>query len=83
LETIPEIVVEVRSKNDTLAEVQSKIGEYLEAGVREVWAIDRTAKTIAVHSIDGNVRMLRVGDTLTSGLLPAFSMSLNDYYAGV
>jgi Uma2 family endonuclease len=83
LETIPEIVVEVRSKNDTPAEVQSKIGEYLEAGVREVWAIDRTAKTIAVHSIDGNVRMLRVGDTLTCGLLPALSMSLNEYYAGV
>src|SRR5690349_251333 len=34
LETIPELVVEVRSKNDTVPELREKIDEYLEAGVR-------------------------------------------------
>ena len=37
LETIPDLVAEVRSKNDTMAELERKAGEYLaaenEAGV--------------------------------------------------
>ena len=32
LETIPELVVEVRSKNDTLAELGRKAADYLRAG---------------------------------------------------
>ena len=40
LETIPEIVVEIRSKNDTNPEVDSKTAEYHRAGVVEVWVID-------------------------------------------
>ena len=37
LETIPELIVEVRSKNDSIAEMRSEGGMYLKAGVSIVW----------------------------------------------
>jgi Uma2 family endonuclease len=36
LETIPDLIVKVRSKNDTLAELERKAGEYLAAGAKLV-----------------------------------------------
>ena len=43
LETIPDLVVEVRSKNDTLPAVQRKVDDYLTAGVKVVWVVDPAA----------------------------------------
>src|SRR5439155_6855587 len=34
LETIPDLVVEVRSKNDTLPEVEKKVNDYIKAGIK-------------------------------------------------
>lgn len=39
--TIPDLVVEIRSPNDTLAELERKAQLYLHAGVRVVWVLDR------------------------------------------
>lgn len=82
LETIPEIVVEVRSKNDTRPEILDKCDEYHRAGVREVWVIDPDARTLAVHAADGSVRVIREADVVTSELLPGFSMSAAALFAG-
>jgi Uma2 family endonuclease len=74
LETIPEIVVEVRSKNDSRREILDKCDEYHRAGVREVWVIDPDARTLAAHAADGSVRVIREADAVTSELLPGFSV---------
>lgn len=47
--TIPDLVVEVRSKNDTLAEVQQKVSDYLKAGVKTVLVVDSDAKAVTRH----------------------------------
>lgn len=74
LETIPEIVAEVRSKNDSRADMLEKAEIYLAAGVKLVWIIDRDAGTIAAHDAIGNVVMHRSGDSLTTPLLPGFNL---------
>jgi Uma2 family endonuclease len=82
LETIPEIVVEVRSKNDTRPEVLDKCDEYHRAGVQEVWVIDPDVRTLAAHALDGSVRVLRETDTLTSDLLPGFAVPVAALFVG-
>jgi Uma2 family endonuclease len=49
LETIPDLVVEVRSKDNTMAELKRKAALYLKAGVRVVWLIDPFARNALIY----------------------------------
>ena len=80
LETIPKLVVEIRSKNDTMTEIESKVGEYHAAGVVEVWVLDPDVQTIAKHAT-GGVVVLGAGEALTSDLLPGFAVSVALFFA--
>lgn len=82
LETIPELVVEVRSPNDTGPEVVAKCDEYFAAGVRVVWVLDPAARTVAARNADGSVQIFRDADTLTCGLLPGFAVPVANLFAG-
>jgi Uma2 family endonuclease len=82
LETIPEVVVEIRSKNDTKREIQKKADAYFRAGVKEVWVLDSDAKIVAVNRADGNVQVFRGAETLVSVLLPGFMVPLAAIFAG-
>jgi len=74
LETIPEIVVEIRSKNDTTPEVLAKRDEYFGAGVRVVWVLDPDDRTVTVHAPPAVPVEFGPSDTLTSLLLPGFAV---------
>ena len=52
LETIPNLAIEIRSKNDSLAELKDKAANYLEAGVDVVWVIDAIANNAIVYRRD-------------------------------
>lgn len=52
LETIPDLIVEVASKNDTAAYLERKANDYLRAGVRVVWIADPQTKTLTEHRRD-------------------------------
>jgi Uma2 family endonuclease len=52
LETIPDLIVEIRSKDDTVAELNRKAADYLQAGVRVVWLIDPIVNNAIVHRTD-------------------------------
>jgi Uma2 family endonuclease len=52
LETIPDLVVEIRSKDDTVAELNRKTADYLKAGARLVWLIDPIVHHAIVHRPD-------------------------------
>jgi Uma2 family endonuclease len=82
LETIPELVVEVRNPNDTGPEVVAKCDEYFAAGVQVVWVLDPAARTVAARNADGSVQIFRDADTLTCGLLPGFSVPVASLFAG-
>jgi Uma2 family endonuclease len=82
LETIPELVVEVRSRNDTSTEIVGKNEEYFQARVRVVWVIDPATRTVAAHHADGSVQLFRDADTLTCTLLPGFSVPVASLFVG-
>jgi Uma2 family endonuclease len=46
LETIPDLVVEVMSKNDSWEAVRKKVEDYLKAGVRVVWVANPKTRTV-------------------------------------
>jgi Uma2 family endonuclease len=75
LDTIPELVVEVVSKNDTGPEVRDKVAEYLAAGVRMVWKLEPDAQTVTVHRPDQPDEVFGPADTLACpDLLPGFAV---------
>ena len=45
----PDLAVEVVSPNDTMAEVEDKVDEYLAAGAKLVWVVNPRRKTVTVH----------------------------------
>lgn len=81
LETIPELVVEVRSKNDTDPEVESKVGDYLKVGVVLIWVADPATRTVAVYRPGMPTTTLTVTDTLTAApIIPGFALALSDLF---
>jgi Uma2 family endonuclease len=81
LETIPEIIVEVRSKNDSTNEVRAKKDEYFDAGVQLVWVLDPGDRTVAAHERGQSVQMFGENDTLTTPLLPGFAVPISNLFA--
>jgi Uma2 family endonuclease len=79
LETIPDLVVEVRSKNDTMAELERKAGEYLVAGAKLVWVIDPIRSVAVVYQAGHAPRTLGPAEELTAeGIIPGFRLSVGD-----
>jgi Uma2 family endonuclease len=81
VETIPELVVEIRSKSDSLKYVERKAQHYLKAGVEIVWIADPESATVAAHTSTGEPIIYREGDILQlPSLIPGFSVSVTDAF---
>jgi Uma2 family endonuclease len=81
LETIPELVVEVRSPNDTGPEVQAKVDEYLAAGVRVVWVADPAVQTVTAYRPNQPVQVFGPADMLTvPDVIPGFQVPVADLF---
>jgi Uma2 family endonuclease len=79
---IPEIAAEVLSPSETPRMIHRKLKQYFFAGVKEVWLIDPDVKEIEIWkgpSLPDPV--LAAGDALTSDLLPAFALPLNELFS--
>jgi Uma2 family endonuclease len=82
LETIPDLVVEVRSKNDTQPEIEQKVNEYLRAGVRVVWVPDPERQTVTAYRGRQPPQVFAATDTLTvPDVIPGFAMPVQDVFA--
>ncbi len=82
LETIPDLVVEIRSKNDTTAHFDGKVAAYLAAGVATVWIADPEARTIAAHRTAADQPLVyHESDTLAiDELIPDFRLKVADVF---
>lgn len=76
LETIPEIIVEIRSKNDRITEIEKKMNNYFKAGVKEAWLIDAKVNAVIVYRGTGKTKTFAPGDVLKSKLLPGFAVEV-------
>jgi Uma2 family endonuclease len=82
LETIPDLVAEVRSKNDTLAALQRRAADYLQAGVVVVWVIDPINRNVVEYRNGIDPRTWAETDTLTvEDVIPGFRLSVADALA--
>jgi Uma2 family endonuclease len=81
LETIPDLVVEVVSKNDTRPYVQRKVDDYLQAGVRVVWVADPDARTLTEHRRDQDPRVFTESEPVVlPDLIPGLQISLKEMF---
>jgi Uma2 family endonuclease len=74
-------VAEILSPEDRPGEVLSKVGEWLEAGVRLVWVIDPDRRVASVYRDDGSVMTVPSdGDVDGGAVLPGFSFQLSELF---
>lgn len=79
LETMPDLCVEIRSPNDTLAELQRKADDYLAAGVVCVWVIDPVNRQVIESRAVVAPRVHAENDTLTlDDIIPGFTLAVRD-----
>ena len=64
LEVAPELVVEVRSPDETKHDIQQKINEYLAIGVKWVWYFEPKTRNCSVHRLNKDVQKLAEKDVL-------------------
>jgi Uma2 family endonuclease len=78
LETIPELVVEVRSKNETHASLQRKAADYLAAGGVVVWVVDPINRNVIEYRAGVAPRTYLESETLTAeDLIPGFALAVS------
>ena len=77
----PDLAVEVVSPNDLVYEVEDKVEEYLNAGVRLVWVIHPNVRTVWTYRLDRSFAGLRESDLLSGeGVIPGFECIVRDLF---
>ena len=78
----PDLAVEVRSPDNTLAELAVKAADYLSGGARLVWIVDPRRQRVYVHRPGRKVEALSLGDALDGGeVISGFRLPLSDLFA--
>ncbi|MEH2295222.1 Uma2 family endonuclease [Nostoc sp.] len=73
----PDFVVELRSRTDSLKELQEKMQEYIENGAQLGWLIDRKNKRVEIYRPGKNVEILDNPTSLSGeNVLPGFVLDL-------
>ena len=79
--TVPDLIIETVSPNDTQQDVSEKILWWLRSGVREAWVADPANKTITLHWPDGTSRRFGVDQSVDdSKVLPGLTVELSKVF---
>ena len=82
LTAAPELIVEVISPGNTHTEMQTKLDEYFEIDVLEVWLVDPELQTVQVYRSRTEFELLTTADTLISTALPGFEVAVSEIFEG-
>ncbi|MCY7367027.1 MAG: Uma2 family endonuclease [Chamaesiphon sp.] len=75
---IPDFIIELRSKSDTLKTLQEKMEEYRTNGVRLGWLIDPQKKQVEIYRLGQEKEVLESPTTLSGeDVLPGFGLELS------
>jgi Uma2 family endonuclease len=76
---VPRFVIEVISKNDGINEVNDKLDEYFNAGVRLAWLVFPKSKMIQIYHPNGSNERLR-GSSVCSAesVIPGFVFAVEE-----
>jgi len=84
----PDIVVEILSPGNNRKEMRNKFEVYQESGVREYWVVLPAEKILLQYILNEQGKYseslpLTPGDTLTTPILPGFTLDLEELFAPV
>lgn len=73
----PDFVIELRSRTDSLTQLQTKMEEYLANGVRLGWLIDPMSQQVAIYRPNQAVEIISLPTTLSGeNVLPGLTLEL-------
>ncbi|WP_341530683.1 Uma2 family endonuclease [Nostoc sp. UHCC 0302] len=73
----PDFVIEIRSKNDSLAKLKAKMEEYIANGVKLGWLIDSKNQQALVYRQDGSITQYPATVILSGeDVVPGFTLAL-------
>jgi Uma2 family endonuclease len=79
---VPDLVAEVTSPNDKADLIGEKVAEYLSVGVKLVWVVYPTTKSIWIFRANGSGAWLAgAGELSGEDVVPGFSVSLDTLFA--
>lgn len=80
---VPDLAIEVVSRNDLYTDLQHKVEVYQHDGVQIVWVIDPMRKRVEV--INNKERVILDNDGVLDGgdVLPGFSVSVAEVFEGI
>lgn len=79
---VPDLAVEIISKGNTPEEMNRKLAEYFDTGVRLVWYVYPDSGCVRVYQSPTDVTELTEDDALDGGdVLAGFSLSLRELFA--
>src|SRR5687768_2869928 len=73
---IPDLAVEVLSPGNGFEEMLGKLREYFDYGVTEVWIVSPAERIVLIYRSMDEVKTLRVGQSLSTDLVPGWSMPI-------
>src|SRR5262245_27769722 len=84
MQLAPDLAVEVISPTDVAEEVETKLDEYLRAGVRLEWIVYIPTRNVWAYKADGSAKLYRSGENLSGeDVLPGFSVPVAELFEGV
>ncbi|MEQ8464751.1 Uma2 family endonuclease [Coleofasciculus sp. E1-EBD-02] len=73
----PDFVIELRSRTDSLPELQTKMQEYLNSGLRLGWLINPQAQQVQIYRPNQTVEIVQLPASLSGeAVLPGFVLDL-------
>ncbi|MCX6024071.1 MAG: Uma2 family endonuclease [Chloroflexi bacterium] len=82
MDIVPDLIVEVVSPGDTATEVLKKVGEWLAAGARLVWAVYPELRTVVAYRSLHDIHAYGPDDTLDAEpVLPGFACPVAKLFA--
>ena len=78
---VPDLAIEIVSPTDVANDLMTKVGDYLEAGVRAVWIVYPIHRLIHVYENASLIRGFTDGDLLDAGsIIPGFRLDLTRWF---
>ena len=78
----PDFVIELRSPSDSLEELQAKMQEYIDNGVRLGWLINPADQQVEIYRSRQNIEVLKLPITLSGeDILPGFMLKCDRLFA--
>jgi Uma2 family endonuclease len=78
---VPDFVIELRSPSGYLGDVQEKMTEYIENGVRLGWLIDPIERKVHVYRVNGEIEILENPEKISGeNVLPGFELNVGEIW---